>query len=111
MARHNINVARYCARSPRLDGKSWTTRGDPDAAADLTGAETSSALVRTVRLRLGLSRAEFARRFHILLGTPRDWEQSGCRPGMTVPAYLRSIARGPDVLTRTFAAWSHRSCQ
>lgn len=78
--------------------------GDPDAAPVLTDAETAAALVRTVRLRLGLSQAEFARRFHIPVGTLRDWEQNRRQPDTTALVYLRVIARAPDMVARTLAA-------
>ncbi|MBV9633186.1 MAG: helix-turn-helix domain-containing protein, partial [Methylobacteriaceae bacterium] len=36
--------------------------------------------VRTIRRVLGLSQEEFAARFHIPLGTLRDWEQGRKEP-------------------------------
>lgn len=54
--------------------------GDPDAAPILTDAETAAALARTVRRRLGLSQPEFAARFHIPVGTLRDWSRTGSSP-------------------------------
>ncbi|MDA8248698.1 MAG: helix-turn-helix domain-containing protein [Rhodospirillales bacterium] len=77
---------------------------DPDAPPLLTDAETAAALVRTVRLRLGLSQAEFARRFRVPLGTLRDWEQQRRQPDATALAYLRVIAREPEIVARVLAA-------
>ena len=77
---------------------------DPDAPPIRTPAETGAALARTVRVRLGISQAEFALRFHIPLGTLRDWEQGRRQPDATAIAYLRVIAREPEVVARTFAA-------
>ncbi|MDE2342895.1 MAG: helix-turn-helix domain-containing protein [Betaproteobacteria bacterium] len=55
-------------------------------------------LVRTTRTRLGLSQLEFAKRFHVPVGTLRDWEQAR----VTVPdfaiAYIRVIAAHPDMV-------------
>ncbi|MBC9209543.1 helix-turn-helix domain-containing protein [Roseomonas aerophila] len=73
---------------------------DPDAAPILSDAETAAALVRTVRHRLGLSQAAFAARFHIPAGTLRDWEQSRKKPDTTAMAFLRVIAREPDMVAR-----------
>ena len=74
--------------------------GDPDAAPILTAAETGSAIARTVRKRLGLSQTEFAARFHLPVGTLRDWEQNRRRPDAPALAYLRVIAREPEVVAR-----------
>lgn len=78
--------------------------GDPDAAPILTGGETAAALARTVRKRLGLSQAEFAARFHVPVGTLRDWEQNRRQPDAPALAYLRVIAREPDMVARALVA-------
>jgi putative transcriptional regulator len=77
---------------------------DPDAPPVLTEGETAAALARTVRLRLGRSQAAFARRFHVPLGTLPDWEQNRRQPDATAQAYLRVIARAPEVVARALAA-------
>ncbi len=77
--------------------------GDPDAAAILTGGETAAAIARTVRKRLGLSQAAFAARFHVPVGTLRDWEQNRRQPDAPALAYLRVIAREPDMVARALA--------
>ncbi len=73
---------------------------DPDAAPILTDAETAAALARTIRRRLGLSQPEFAARFHIPVGTLRDWEQNRKQPDAPALAYLRVIAREPSIVAR-----------
>ena len=73
---------------------------DPDAAPILSGSETASAITRTVRMRLGLSQAEFAARFHLPVGTLRDWEQNRRTPDAPALAYLRVIAREPDMVAK-----------
>lgn len=77
---------------------------DPDAAPILTDGETAAAIARTVRKRLGLSQAAFAARFHLPIGTLRDWEQNRRRPDAPALAYLRVIAREPDVVARALVA-------
>ncbi len=51
--------------------------------------------VKTLRRALGLTQEEFAQRFHIPLGTLRDWEQGRSEPDQPARAYLRVIARDP----------------
>jgi len=74
--------------------------GNPDAAPILSGAATAAAIVRTVRRRLGISQAAFAARYHIPIGTLRDWEQDRKRPDAPALAYLRIIAREPEMAAR-----------
>jgi len=76
---------------------------DSDAPAILTDGETAAAIARTVRKRLGLSQAEFAARFHVPVGTLRDWEQNRRQPDAPALAYLRVIAREPDIVARALA--------
>lgn len=51
--------------------------------------------VRVIRRALGLSQEEFATRFHIPLGTLRDWEQGRKEPDAAARAYLTVIGRNP----------------
>jgi len=53
---------------------------------------------RTLRRALGLSQEEFAARFHIPIGTLRDWEQGRAEPDQAARAYLRVIARNPKAV-------------
>ena len=46
---------------------------------------------KTLRRALGPTQEEFAARFHIPLGTLRDWEQGRAEPDQTARAYLRAI--------------------
>ena len=55
--------------------------------------------VRIIRRALGLSQEEFARRFHIPLGTLRDWEQGRKDPDTAARAYLRVIGHNPTAVT------------
>ncbi len=60
-------------------------------------------LVRTARTRLNLSQAEFARRFHVPLGTLRDWEQARATAPDFAVAYVRMIMRDPDMVEAAVA--------
>ncbi|MGO9171682.1 MAG: helix-turn-helix domain-containing protein [Rhodomicrobium sp.] len=76
---------------------------DPDARP-MTEEEWKAATLvpRTVTIRraLKLSQEEFAARFHIPAGTLRDWEQGRSEPDAAARAYLRVIAREPEVVRR-----------
>jgi putative transcriptional regulator len=76
---------------------------NPDAAAILTDAQTAASIVRTVRARLGISQVAFAARYHIPIGTLRDWEQARKHPDAPALAYLRVIAKEPDMTARALA--------
>jgi putative transcriptional regulator len=60
--------------------------------------------VRTLRRALGLTQEEFAGRFHIPLGTLRDWEQGRTKPDQPARAYLKVIARDPEGVQRALAS-------
>ena len=51
--------------------------------------------VKVIRRALGMSQEEFATRFHIPIGTLRDWEQGRKDPDTAARAYLRVIGRNP----------------
>jgi DNA-binding transcriptional regulator YiaG len=54
-----------------------------------------------LRWPLELTQEEFAARYHIPLGTLRDWEQGRAEPDQPTRAYLTLIARDPDHVNRT----------
>lgn len=54
--------------------------------------------VKIVRRALGLSQEEFAKRYHIPIGTLRDWEQGRVEPDQAARAYLTVIARAPEMV-------------
>jgi len=76
---------------------------DPDALP-ATEAQLARARripsVRALRRKLRLSQAEFAARFHLPLGTVRDWEQGAHRPDKAAQVLLTVIARDPDAVAR-----------
>ena len=72
---------------------------DPDAqplSDDDLGRMRQIPRVKTLRRALGLTQEEFATRYHIPLGTLRDWEQGRTELDQTARAYLTAIARDPD---------------
>ena len=56
---------------------------------------------KIIRRALDLTQEEFAARYHIPLGTLRDWEQGRAEPDQPTRAYLTLIARDPDHVYRT----------
>lgn len=78
-------------------------RIDPDAQplteADLTRMKRVPR-IKTLRRALGLTQEEFAARYHIPLGTLRDWEQGRTEPDQPARAYLTVIARDPEGVHR-----------
>ena len=77
--------------------------GDPDARP-MTAEQLRKAQrvprVKTLRRALGLTQEEFATRYHIPVGTLRDWEQGRSEPDQPARAYLHVIARDPDHVYR-----------
>jgi putative transcriptional regulator len=61
-------------------------------------------LARHVRLKLGISQADFAARFHLPLGTIRDWEQGRAEPDAAAKVLLQVIARDPEAVARALEA-------
>lgn len=55
---------------------------------------------KIIRRALNLSQEEFAAQFQIAIGTLRDWEQNRAEPDGAAKAYLKVIAREPDVVRR-----------
>jgi putative transcriptional regulator len=62
---------------------------------------------RTPRRALGLTQEEFAARYHLPLGTLRDWEQGVCEPDQAARAYLRAIAGDPEAVSRALRVGPH----
>ena len=56
--------------------------------------------VKTLRRALALTQEEFALRYHIPLGTLRDWELGRSEPDQPAKAYLTVIARDPEGVER-----------
>ncbi len=114
-AKHGVTfeAARTAFKDPfaidwsRLDAMSEEERhaaavSDPDAQP-LTPEDFKrmkrTPQVRVIRRALGLSQEVFATRFHIPLGTLRDWEQGRKDPDTAARAYLRVIGHNPAAVT------------
>ena len=59
---------------------------------------------KIIRRALGLSQEDFAARYHIPIGTLRDWEQGRVEPDQAARAYLTVIARAPEAVRRALSS-------
>jgi putative transcriptional regulator len=79
---------------------------DPDARP-MTPEQLRTARrvprTKTLRRALALTQEEFAARYHIPIGTLRDWEQGRCTPDQPSRAYLAVIAHDPEGVKRALA--------
>ena len=75
-----------------------------DRKAGSLGPVGQVSLAKRIRWRLQMSQIEFAKTFHIPLGTLRDWEQHPRDPDQAAQAYLEVIAREPDSVRRALKA-------
>jgi putative transcriptional regulator len=71
----------------------------PATAAQLRRARRIPT-VRALRQKLNLTQEQFAARFHLPLGTVRDWEQGAHRPDKAAQVLLTVIAKDPDAVAR-----------
>lgn len=58
---------------------------------------------REIRTRLKLTQEQFAERFHVRLGTVRDWEQGKKEPDSAARVLLRVIDRNPEAVDQALA--------
>nr|WP_255701547.1 helix-turn-helix domain-containing protein [Afifella sp. H1R] len=76
---------------------------DFDVSAEALERGQKARIVRKARTQLGLTQAEFAKRFHVPLGTLRDWEQARVTPPDFAIAYVRVIMRNPELVATAVA--------
>ncbi len=92
-------------KTPRLTSEAIeaAARADRDAQP-LTESDLErmprTPQAKVIRRALALTQEEFAARYHIPLGTLRDWEQGRAAPDQPTRAYLTLIARDPDHVNR-----------
>ena len=76
---------------------------DFDVTAEALDRSQRARLIRRTRTALGLSQAEFARRFRVPVGTLRDWEQARATAPDFAVAYVRVIGQHPDIVAKAVA--------
>jgi putative transcriptional regulator len=93
--------------SRALDAHERAALPDPDARP-LTESDfrrmQRTPQVKIIRRALDLTQQEFAERYHIPLGTLRDWEQGRAVPDQPARAYLKLIAHDPEHVNRALNA-------
>jgi putative transcriptional regulator len=80
------------------DGDAWTD--EELAGAELVYPPPSPDQVRALRVKLGLTQAQFARRFGFTLDTVQQYEQGRRRPSGPASTLLRVIEAEPDAVVR-----------
>lgn len=76
---------------------------DGDVTAEGLERGRRARLIRKTRTDLGLSQVEFASRFHVPVGTLRDWEQARATAPDFAVAYVRVIGQHPDIVAKAVA--------
>ncbi|GHC58758.1 helix-turn-helix domain-containing protein [Neogemmobacter tilapiae] len=76
---------------------------DFDVTAQALDRGQRARLIRKTRTTLGLSQTEFASRFHVPVGTLRDWEQARATAPDFAVAYVKVIAQHPDIVAKAVA--------
>lgn len=71
----------------------------PLTPSDLKRMKRTPA-AKIIRRALELTQEEFSERYHIPLGTLRDWEQGRAEPDQAARAYLKVIASEPERVGR-----------
>src|SRR5512132_2931564 len=88
---------------PMTEAEVAAAAADPDARP-FTPEELAKARrvprTKTLRRTFGLTQEEFSARYHIPLGTLRDWEQGRTEPDQPARAYLTVIAGDPEGVLR-----------
>jgi putative transcriptional regulator len=69
---------------------------NPPATEEQLKRARRISLAKHLRFKLGLSQAAFAERYHIPIGTLRDWEQHRSEPDAPARALLHLIAVDPE---------------
>lgn len=80
------------------DDDAWTEQ--ELAQAELVYPPPSAEQVRAIRAKLGLSQAQFARRFGLSLDAVQQYEQGRRRPSGSAATLLRVIEADPDAVAR-----------
>lgn len=110
------NITKYKLNPKRLPKADWRAfdsmseeerhqaavhdRDCPPATATQLARARRVPAIRALRKKLKLTQQEFSERFHLPLGTVRDWEQGTHRPDRAAQVLLTVIARDPDAVAR-----------
>ena len=96
---NKTNTSANIANSQGTEPDKGRPAADPDARplmpADLKRMRRTPQ-TKMIRRALELTQEEFSKRYHIPLGTLRDWEQGRSKPDEAALAFLTLIAREPE---------------
>jgi putative transcriptional regulator len=108
---HGMTAAKWARLRAKTSNQVLAeARADPtalpieDRKSGSLGPVGRVSLAKRIRWRLQMSQMEFAKAFHIPLGTLRDWEQHRRDPDQAAQAYLEVIAREPAAVRRALRA-------
>jgi putative transcriptional regulator len=76
---------------------------NPPMTAEQLGKMRRISPAKFIRRKLGMSQEKFAERYHIPIGTLRDWEQGRKEPDAAAKAYLRVIERELEATAKALA--------
>jgi len=80
----------------RVDATTEQEIAQQQAADDAEVLQDAARFARRVRMRLGLSQAEFSQRIDVSLETIRNWEQGKRSPTGAAKALLRVLDKAPE---------------
>lgn len=88
-----------------------TVESETAAMAELSSAGITAVVVkepravdvRELRVRLSLSREEFAARYGLEVETVRNWEAGRREPDRTARSYLQAISNAPTAVEEAYA--------
>ena len=83
-----------------VEAAAWRDPDAPPFTPDELAKAKRIPRARTLRRSLRLTQEEFAARYHIPLGTLRNWGQGRSEPNQPARAYLTVIARDPEGVGR-----------
>ena len=76
---------------------------DFNATAEAVDRGQRARNIRRTRTKLGLSQAEFAAKFHVPVGTLRDWEQARSAAPDFAVAYISVIDQHADMVVQALS--------
>jgi putative transcriptional regulator len=109
MKKAPIGTASSLNRTRRISDADIAARAATDSSTAIPTTDElkqfrRTSLARRIRLQLGLSQPDFAKRFGIPLGTLRDWEQHRAEPDQAARTLLRVIAALPAEVRKVVEA-------
>jgi len=80
----------------RVDATTEQDIAEHKAADEVEAIQDAARFAKRVRMRLGFSQAEFAKRINVSLDTIRNWEQGKRHPTGAAKALLKVLDKTPE---------------